>query len=364
MSATIPSFRTRHSGPAARISSKINCRLRLTAILPLIVNGSRCRFHTQHSGLNCHASISQYKRNVMKKDTLRRILPFCIFLSLTHYCLSGDRIQDSLARYHPLQNGTIWIYRAVSSGPGISGTSYIKEEVLGDTLFEGLTYKKIGMKTDAVLYPTTPAPYSHMDRIDSVKGIYYSLTSYDPIIDDITRTGTVSWQSIPSVNGLWVPTRYFWSGGSITTSIGYAWNIGKYSTYRSSSAGIYYRDLVYFWSEGITYGVAPFGLKDPTTSVSKPQEPFTIPIDVQLKQNYPNPANPTTQIGFTIPEPSFVRLTIVDLLGRIVETPIQQYLPKGDHSITWNGSAVTSGVYLYRIEAGTRSKSKVLILLK
>ncbi len=91
---------------------------------------------------------------------------------------------------------------------------------------------------------------------------------------------------------------------------------------------------------------------------------ITSPLLFKLEQNYPNPFNPTTTISFTIPSKSFVSLKIFDALGREVSTLINEELSSGTYSKQWDASGLTSGVYFYRLQAGSFTQTKKLILLR
>ena len=86
--------------------------------------------------------------------------------------------------------------------------------------------------------------------------------------------------------------------------------------------------------------------------------------EYMLAQNYPNPFNPSTNITFILPKKSFVSLKIYDLLGREVATLISNDLLAGSYTRTWNAEQLSSGVYFYRLQAGTFTETKKLILLK
>lgn len=84
----------------------------------------------------------------------------------------------------------------------------------------------------------------------------------------------------------------------------------------------------------------------------------------QLLNNYPNPFNPSTTISFSLPSRSFVTLKIYDVIGREVATLVSESLDAGFHSRQWNASYLSSGIYFYRMKAGTFVSTKKLILLK
>lgn len=89
-----------------------------------------------------------------------------------------------------------------------------------------------------------------------------------------------------------------------------------------------------------------------------------VPSSISLHQNYPNPFNPSTTISYELPWSAFVVLTVYDVLGREVETLVNERQIAGSHSVRFDGSALPSGVYFYRLEAGTYHETKKLILLK
>ena len=89
-----------------------------------------------------------------------------------------------------------------------------------------------------------------------------------------------------------------------------------------------------------------------------------VPSTFELSQNYPNPFNPTTTISFSLPLKSFATLKVFDITGREVASLINEELSAGKYSQSWNALNVSSGVYFYRLEAGSFVQTKKLVLLK
>jgi hypothetical protein len=89
-----------------------------------------------------------------------------------------------------------------------------------------------------------------------------------------------------------------------------------------------------------------------------------LPDQFILLQNYPNPFNARTTIRFILPESQTVQLSIYDLLGRQVETLIDEYKQAGVHSVAFNASNCASGIYFARLEIAGTSKSIKMLLLK
>ncbi|HVO73328.1 MAG TPA: T9SS type A sorting domain-containing protein, partial [Ignavibacteriaceae bacterium] len=92
--------------------------------------------------------------------------------------------------------------------------------------------------------------------------------------------------------------------------------------------------------------------------------PDQISESFELFQNYPNPFNPSTIISFSIPSPEFVTLKVYDVLGREIATLINEEKPNGVYKVQFNGSSLSSGIYLYNLKAGKFLETKKLILMK
>jgi lysophospholipase L1-like esterase len=114
--------------------------------------------------------------------------------------------------------------------------------------------------------------------------------------------------------------------------------------------------------------VAPIGLGEEAENVCDPmgmENPTEIPGGYGMEQNYPNPFNPTTSINYFIPEKSKVSLEILDITGRSVATLINNVENMGEHTITFDGSGLSSGIYFYRILTSTGfMQSKKMVLIK
>ena len=89
-----------------------------------------------------------------------------------------------------------------------------------------------------------------------------------------------------------------------------------------------------------------------------------LPTHFSLDQNYPNPFNPATTISFSLPSKSFVSLKVFDALGREVSSLLSEELSAGKYSQQWNAAGFSSGVYFYRLQAGSFVETKKLLLLR
>jgi hypothetical protein len=88
------------------------------------------------------------------------------------------------------------------------------------------------------------------------------------------------------------------------------------------------------------------------------------PLAYSLQQNYPNPFNPSTTIAFELPVASQVSLTIYDMLGRVVSVLVNEREGAGVHEVKFDGINLASGVYFYRLQAGSFVQTKKLVLTK
>jgi len=89
-----------------------------------------------------------------------------------------------------------------------------------------------------------------------------------------------------------------------------------------------------------------------------------VASNYSLEQNYPNPFNPSTKISYSLQKPELVSLKVFDVLGREVASLVNQYQSAGSHSVTFNAASLASGMYFYKLEAGSFQSIKKLMLLK
>jgi aminopeptidase N len=105
-------------------------------------------------------------------------------------------------------------------------------------------------------------------------------------------------------------------------------------------------------------------LKEASTILGVIPKNKQLPFTFTLHQNYPNPFNPVTRIKFDIPKSSNVTLKIYDVLGRLILEPVKELREAGRYSVEFNGTNLPSGVYYYKIEAGSFTDVKKMVLVK
>ena len=99
------------------------------------------------------------------------------------------------------------------------------------------------------------------------------------------------------------------------------------------------------------------------TSV-KESDNQTLPKRFELYQSYPNPFNPSTIISFSLSARSFVSLKVFDLIGKEVTSIVSEELSAGKYMRQWSANGMPSGVYFYRLQAGSFIETKKFVLLK
>lgn len=121
------------------------------------------------------------------------------------------------------------------------------------------------------------------------------------------------------------------------------------------------RDGWYLDDIGVFYYTIP-------TDVSNITEPF---YDFSLEQNYPNPFNPSTKIKYSIPsvalsgvEESLVTLKVFDVLGNEVTTLVNEEKPSGEYEVVFDAAGLSSGIYFYKLQVGSFTETKKLVLIR
>jgi len=117
-------------------------------------------------------------------------------------------------------------------------------------------------------------------------------------------------------------------------------------------------------NEGWAVGFNGMILHYSGTEWAPESEPATRPIEFSLHQNYPNPFNATTTISFSLPKADNVSLSVFDVAGRNIATLVNGYRSAGNQRVSFDGKALPSGEYFYRLKAGNVSETKKLVLIR
>ncbi len=114
----------------------------------------------------------------------------------------------------------------------------------------------------------------------------------------------------------------------------------------------------------MTHGNGAYERKFLSQVVSVANEQPNTVTNFKLEQNYPNPFNPITNLIIKISEGGFVSLKVYDILGNEIETLINKEIPAGTHKVEFDGTGLPSGTYFYRLESGSFSETRKMVLLK
>jgi hypothetical protein len=120
----------------------------------------------------------------------------------------------------------------------------------------------------------------------------------------------------------------------------------------------------------MTWAASNLTVEDPPNIVTAVKDvTLNVPGSYELYQNYPNPFNPSTVITYSIPGNAHVKIGVYNVLGQKVASLFDQEQTAGIHSIAWNalddhGQKASSGVYLLKMQAGSFSQAKKMMLTK
>jgi len=112
------------------------------------------------------------------------------------------------------------------------------------------------------------------------------------------------------------------------------------------------------------HDVGIFAFADPDSITNVNSNENGLVNDFKLEQNYPNPFNPSTKIKYSIPQSEFVSLKVFDILGNAVATLANEEKSAGNYEVNFNAATLSSGIYFYKLQAGSFVETKKMILMK
>jgi hypothetical protein len=221
-------------------------------------------------------------------------------------------------------------FRCFWAGAGIS------------TVDTAILFRKTGLADLRIVLPNPS-----LNQNSYVHIVYDSTTSTIAGYRNGVRLVTGTWAS-PSVTGAgpFKIAGYSTAANSLVSG-------AKMDEFRLYSRALDSTEIAQTWNHTLPYTV---------TGVS--ELIATIPEGFELSQNYPNPFNPTTTIKFALPQREYVTLRIYNTLGQEVATLHEGELQAGTFETTWDAKGLASGMYFYRLQAGSFASTKKLLLLK
>jgi len=269
------------------------------------------------------------------------------------------------AVYKSTDNGNTWI--EISSGIAVDAriTSIVAS---GDNIFAGSASNGVfKLANNGTSWTTinTNLTDTHISQLVVLDNRLFAVTLTGVFISDNSGTSWEADQSVlKKVNCLVAVNEQIIAG---TDDNGAYLSDDKGVTWNSFSSGMLADSRI--WSLALSNDGIFAGTSSGIYFISSPNEvdverEIAVPLTFTLKQNYPNPFNASTNISFSIPSKSFVSLKIYDLQGREVATIFSEEISAGYYTRKWNAANTSSGIYFYRLQAGSYSETKKLILLR
>ena len=235
---------------------------------------------------------------------------------------------NSLSNYST-NNGVSWN----TSNPGFhinskahidffNGTGFIYGTQLFKTIDYGISWNQI--VSSSTILDVSASSSQNVWTVESPGIIKFSSNGGSTFVPQFSGTGAGSTSSI-----------YMFPADSLNHTVGYC-NIGT-KLYKTGTGGV----------------VTGIG------NISN-----EIPESFSLFQNYPNPFNPTTNIKYDLPTSNLVTLKVYDVNGKKIETLVNENQNAGSYSVLFNAVNYPSGVYFYKLEAGSFSETRKMVLLK
>lgn len=203
---------------------------------------------------------------------------------------------------------------------------------------------QIGSTGISFLYSLSINPINgQLWGVSAISGLY----KIDKTSGASTLVGTTGFSFVPSITFNLSGKGYGVSGSGSTIS-----NLFSFDTSNATGTSI---GSTGFHVNAIAFARAPIGIKPIST---------IVPDKYSLYQNYPNPFNPTTKIDFDVLKKGLVTISVYDILGRELETIVNENMEPGKYSYTFKGDNLASGIYFYRIRVNDFSAVKKMLLLK
>jgi len=261
--------------------------------------------------------------------------------------------------------GVVWAYVASVPAANLAQYSYIAPTVFDSTKTGGMKFTQFYISGH-----TADPTYVYKSAVDSG----YSLNNLFPLAPSgiaASSNGqgvTIKWDQPSQRDGDVVQYEVFRGSTANFTPTAPIATVNLANMYLDATvtSGTTYYYKVRAIDNGGNKGDFSIEVSLKATSV---EQLTGIPTEFSLGQNYPNPFNPSTQIRFGIPNQAFVKLMIYNVSGELVRTLVNTEMSAGFYGVTWNGmnsdgQSVSTGVYIYRVQAGSFVSSKKMLLLK
>ncbi len=257
-------------------------------------------------------------------------------------------------------------------------------EVLGAGLTAGISQDTLYLNSELNYYGTVSLRVTAGDGLSTVSDTID--VTVDPVNDDPTVFSLISPADGDTLASITAPVEFRWQSSSDADPDVLSYTLVLYHPdFDTTIAGItdttvtvdlngrLISNAQYLWSVFVSDGTVmtlssdTFAFRTPyVIGIANPAE---LPKAFSLAQNYPNPFNPATTIHFELPKQARVRLNIYNIQGQLVRTLVNGQSAAGRYHVIWDGRSdrgqtVSSGIYIYRIQAGDFVRTRKMMLLK
>ena len=297
---------------------------------------------------------------------------FIIFLTIlfTHCSYSLD---TTSTKYFPLNNGNVYVYRyfRIWSNYDTTINTIVKVVITDSSVINSHIYynfistsnfmNQVKFRVDSTTgnkmkYSSTFCSYYGYEVLDDWLAAMLHDTfwtgCHDVFPNDCYFIGPVQVFGVQTEQkGLRYSQPHSFRGRTYTKFFGLT---------RHESTVYYQTDL--YIMKGCIINSVLYG--DTSTIVGEVKLNEEVPFLYNLSQNYPNPFNPVTRIKYDVPKSSLVRIIIYNVLGREIETLVNEMLKPGSYEVTWDGSRYASGVYFYKLVTDEYVETRKMVLIK
>lgn len=312
---------------------------------------------------------------------------------LINYFTPGGTYYNTALNFVNAPPGTVYNYTNVGASilaylvekfSGMSFDQYCREKIFIPLGMNKTSWFLAGMNTNQIAVPykgsspichlgwaVYPAAFLRTNKLEFSNFLYAYINNglYNNyrLLDSATIDYMLSAYFITDyeVQGLiWHNFNVF--GGKLWGHIGWWDGVETYAGYNPDEG----YGIIWFQNSGDGSGnftsleVLPLFADYAYSLVTSIGEEDIQPSTFNLEQNYPNPFNPSTTIRYSIPTSEFVTLKVYDVLGREVQTLVNEEKATGSYEVSFNAAGLSSGIYFYKLQAGSFIETKKMILIK
>ncbi|HWA05413.1 MAG TPA: YCF48-related protein, partial [Ignavibacteria bacterium] len=290
-------------------------------------------------------------------------------ISATNGFAFGDVLAGNWLMLKTTDGGNTWTTLATVAGTGDGRNNCL--QILGNDIWFGTGQNTVWHSTNLGVNWTSATVTGITGQITGIQFNSALVGIVGGATMSKTTDGGATWTLLPAsgtgtISGIEGSGNDYWyvRGTTIyrSTDLGTTWTLSHTHTAAQNDISLATdgAGCLTGWSGGTTGTIAkmtgvPVAINDPSSN---------IPASYKLEQNYPNPFNPTTSITFAMPVAGNVELKVYDLLGKEVASLVSGNFSAGTHVVPFDASALASGVYIYKITAGTFIDSKKMVLIK